>query len=86
MKTASIAGECKVVWVIAAAMLARNDVVEMKRPKWRDTLSQSAVFAAISGALLYQSADGTLHQDAVLSLTMALALACRIETRSIAST
>ena len=86
VKTASVAGECKVVGIVAAALLASNDVVDMKRPKRRVTLSQSAVFAATSSALPYQSADGTLHQAAVLSLRICLALACRIETRSMAST
>ena len=86
VKAASVASERKIVGIVAAAVLARNDVVDMKRAKWRVTLSQPAVFAAMAGALPYSSADGTLHQDAALSLRICLAFACRIEIKSMAST
>ena len=86
VKAASVARERKIAGSVAAAVLARNDVVDMKRSKRRIALSQPAVLAAIFGALPYQCADRPLHQDAALSLRISLAFACRIDTTSMAST
>lgn len=86
VKAASVARQCKVVGIVAAVVLTGNDVVDVKGPKGRVGLSQSAVFAATSGAAPYQTTYGAVYQDAGGSMRTCLAFACRMEIRSIAST
>ena len=43
-------GESKVVGVVVAVMLLRDDVLDLKRGKWRLLLMQATVFAPIPRA------------------------------------
>jgi hypothetical protein len=48
-----VAGEREIPRGVAAAVLAGDDVINVKTEKWFSLLRESAVFAAVRGSLLH---------------------------------
>jgi hypothetical protein len=86
VRVASVTGPGEIRRSVIPAMHARNDVLDMRRRKRKMFLLEETVFTVISSSATTKFADRSVHQLGGRPAAMARALACKIPTRSIAST
>jgi hypothetical protein len=85
MRVASVAGQGQIRGLIIAAVLARNNVLNVEGRKRELLLAEQTIFAAIACSAKDKYADRRVHQLCRRLERRTRTLACKIPIRSIAS-